>query len=172
MLGMNPIKDAGRAAEYFGKSDGGYYLDGSGLRREWGGEAASPLGLTGKPEFEQFKRLLHGLDPHTGKQLTAMLTEDRLAGLGLHRQPAQRRNLGHRGRRSPHRAGVLVRRRNEAMEDVERYATTRVRKGGKDADRVTGNMALARRRASRDAAGQRGRDAGLGPASSISSWLT
>ena len=28
----------------------------------------------------------------------------------------------------------------EAMEDVEALATTRVRKGGKDADRVTGNM--------------------------------
>ena len=31
MLLMNPIKDAGRAAEYFGQSDGGYYLDGKEL---------------------------------------------------------------------------------------------------------------------------------------------
>ena len=43
MLGMNPIKgrDAA-AAEYFGQSDGGYYLDGKELRREWGGKAARP----------------------------------------------------------------------------------------------------------------------------------
>ena len=34
MLNMTPIKaeGAGRAAEYFGRGDGGYYLDGSGLR--------------------------------------------------------------------------------------------------------------------------------------------
>ena len=40
MLNMTPIKaeGAGRAAEYFGKGDGGYFLDGSGLRRVWGGE--------------------------------------------------------------------------------------------------------------------------------------
>ena len=53
MMLMNPIKDAGRAAEYFGKSDGGYYLDGNELRREWGGKAAPLLGLTGRPELEQ-----------------------------------------------------------------------------------------------------------------------
>src|SRR5436309_1195669 len=80
MMLMNPIKDAAEAAKYFGKSDGGYYLDGSGLRRTWGGKEAERLGLTCRPEFEQFNRLLHGLDPHTGKQLTALLTEDRLAG--------------------------------------------------------------------------------------------
>lgn len=38
------------------------------------------LGLEGTPEFEQFKRLIHALDPHTGKQLTARLDDDRLPG--------------------------------------------------------------------------------------------
>ena len=71
MLLMNPIKDAGRAAEYFGQSDGGYYLDGKELKREWGGKAAPLLGLTGRPEFEQLHRLLMGLHPLTGEQLTA-----------------------------------------------------------------------------------------------------
>src|SRR5947209_3683117 len=80
MLLMNPIKDAGRAADYFGKGDGGYYLDGSGLRREWGGKAAPLLGLAGTPEPEQLSRLLHGLHPLTGEQLTARLAEDRTPG--------------------------------------------------------------------------------------------
>ena len=46
MLLMNPIKakDAGTAAEYFVQSDGGYYLDGTELRREWGGKAAPAPG--------------------------------------------------------------------------------------------------------------------------------
>ena len=38
--------------------------------------SASP----GRPDYEQFKRLIHGLDPHTGEQLTAKLIEDRIPG--------------------------------------------------------------------------------------------
>ena len=34
MLRMKPIAEAGRAAGYFGKWDGGYYLDDGDLRRE------------------------------------------------------------------------------------------------------------------------------------------
>ena len=45
MFRMMPIEDAAGAAGYFGKSDGGYYLDGDrGLRREWGGKAAGGWG--------------------------------------------------------------------------------------------------------------------------------
>ena len=80
MLRMTPISDAGRAAEYFGKGDAGYYLDDGDSRREWIGGGAAALGLAGTPEFAQFERLLHGLDPHSGGQLTALLTDDRLAG--------------------------------------------------------------------------------------------
>ncbi len=82
VLLMNPIKgkDAGTAAEYFVQSDGGYYLDGTELKREWGGKAAPLLGLTGRPEFTQFDRLTKGLHPQTGEQLTALLRDDRLAG--------------------------------------------------------------------------------------------
>ena len=46
MLGMTPLKSAAKAAEYFGQSDSGYYLDGVELRREWGGKGAAMLGLT------------------------------------------------------------------------------------------------------------------------------
>ena len=48
-----------------------------------GRQGCGRLGLNGKPELEQFKRLLHGLDPHTGKQLTAQLVEDRVPGWDL-----------------------------------------------------------------------------------------
>jgi conjugative relaxase-like TrwC/TraI family protein len=139
MLLMNPIKDAGRAADYFGKGDGGYYLDGSGLRCEWGGKDRDRLGLAGAPELEQLKRLLSGLDPHTGKQLTAMLTEDRLAGWDftarLPKGVTQAIEGGDaRVLRLFHEAG------DAAMEDVQEYAATRVRIGGREEDRVTGNM--------------------------------
>src|SRR5690242_15551991 len=134
MMGMTPIKarDAGVAAAYFGQSDGGYYLDGSGLRREWGGKASLRLQLTGKPEFEQFNRLLHGLDPHTGKQLTALLTDDRVCCTDFTASLPKGATSALEGgdtriQKALYEAG------DAAMEDVERYAMTRVRKGGRDA---------------------------------------
>jgi conjugative relaxase-like TrwC/TraI family protein len=140
MLRMIPIADAKRAATYFGKSDGGYYLDKDDLKREWGGKAAVKLGLTGTPELEQFTRLIHGLDPHTGKQLTAKLIEERIPAWDFTAcLPKGVTTALERGdsriREALWAAG------NESMEDVEQLATTRVRKGGRDADRITGNLA-------------------------------
>jgi conjugative relaxase-like TrwC/TraI family protein len=139
MMLMNPIKDAGRAADYFGKGDGGYYLDGDALRCEWGGKLAERLGLNGKPELEQLKRLLHGLDPHTGKQLTAMLTEDRLAGWDLTaRLPKGVTMAIERG--DTRIVPLFYASGDAAMEDAQELAATRVRIGGREEDRLTGNM--------------------------------
>ncbi len=80
MLRMKPIQSANRACLYYGKSDAGYYQGGGGLHCEWGGKGAPKLGLDGEPDYEHFKHLMHGLDPHTGEQLTAKLIEDRLSG--------------------------------------------------------------------------------------------
>ncbi len=57
MLRMSPVASAKRAEDYYGKSDGGYYVGESDLRRRWGGKGAELLGLKGAPDFEQFKRL-------------------------------------------------------------------------------------------------------------------
>ncbi|HEX4610758.1 MAG TPA: relaxase domain-containing protein [Urbifossiella sp.] len=80
MIRFRDIRDANAAGSYYGKSDGGYYLDASDLRRGVGGKGAHRLGLESTPDFDQFKRLLQGLDPHSGDQLTAKLVEHRLAG--------------------------------------------------------------------------------------------
>lgn len=139
MFRMVPISDAGKAAEYFGQADGGYHLDGTELRREWGGKDAARLGLTGAPTFEQFTRLLHGLDPHTGKQLTALLVEDRVPGWEfLACVPKGVTTALERG--DTRIRDALWEAGNEAMADVQQYATTRVRKGGRDEDRVTGSF--------------------------------
>jgi conjugative relaxase-like TrwC/TraI family protein len=139
MLGMTPITDAGKAAEYFGQSDGGYYLDGTELRRKWFGDGAAKLGLTGRPELEQFQRLLMGLDPHTGRQLSARLADGRTAGTDFTASLPKGVTSALEGgdtriQQAFYEAG------DEAMADVERYAMTRERKGGRDADRITGNI--------------------------------
>jgi hypothetical protein len=78
MLRIKPIENAEQAASYYAKSDAGYYLNPDTNRREWGGKAASLLRLTGDPEFGDFDRLIHGLNPKDGSQLTAKLIKDRI----------------------------------------------------------------------------------------------
>lgn len=139
MLRMTPIADAKRAATYFGKSDGGYYLDGDNLRREWGGRGAAMLGLSGTPEFEQFTQLIEGRDPHSGKQLTAKLIEVRIPGwdftASVPKGVTTALECGDdRIREALWEAG------REVMAEVERHAATRVRKGGRHEDRSTGNL--------------------------------
>ncbi len=139
MLRIQPIADAKAAESYYSKSDGGYYLQADDLRREWGGKGATALGLAGPPDYEQFKRLIHGLDPHTGEQLTAKLVEHRIPAwdVNLHCSKGVTVALERGDTRIQTAFWEAVR---EAMADIEMLATTRVRKGGKQEDRVTGNL--------------------------------
>ena len=139
MLNMVPLKDANRAESYFGKSDGGYYIKDDEMHREWGGKGSVMLGLTGTPKLEEFRHLLHGLDPNTGDQLTAKLIEERLPAWDFTASLPKGVTTALEGGDSRIRAAFWEV-ANEAMRDVETMATTRVRKGGKDEDRVTGNM--------------------------------
>lgn len=45
MLRMKPIQNGKRAENYYAVTDGGYYLDGTGLKSRWGGIGADRLGL-------------------------------------------------------------------------------------------------------------------------------
>ncbi len=139
MLRFTPIENARHAESYYSKSDGGYYLQAEDLHREWGGKGAEMLGLSGPPDYEHFKRLIHGLDPHTGEQLTAKLIEDRIPGWDATASvPKGVTTALERGdtriRQALWDAG------REAMADLEAMATTRVRKGGRQEDRLTGNL--------------------------------
>lgn len=137
MLRFRPITDAKAAAGYYGKSDGGYYLDSAELRREVGGKAASALSATTDPEH--LKRLLSGLDPRTGKQLTAKLVDNRIAGWDVTASVPKGVTIAiQAGDKRVQEA--LWEAARETMADLEAVVTTRVRKGGKEEDRVTRNM--------------------------------
>lgn len=130
---------AQRAELYYEKSDAGYYRGEGGLHCEWGGKDAPALGLEGEPEFEHFKRLLRGLDPHTGEQLTARLVDDRLPGWDV--TGSVPKGVTEAMERGDDRIqGLLWKANRLAMGDMEGYATTRVRMGDRQEDRVTGNM--------------------------------
>jgi conjugative relaxase-like TrwC/TraI family protein len=139
MLRMKPIADAGKAESYYAKSDGGYYLDSGDLRRVWGGKGADLLGLSGSPDFEQFKRLVHGLDPHSGLQLTAKLIDTRVPGWDV--TASVPKGVTTALERGDHRIhAILWEAARETMAELEQLATTRVRKGGRQEDRVTRNL--------------------------------
>lgn len=139
MLRFRDIRDAAAANACFSKADGGYYLDGSDLHREVGGKGAERLGLSKTPDFDQFKRLLEGLDPHTGEQLTAKIITGRLAGWDLTASIPKGVTVAlERGDSRIHDA--LWEAGRETMADIEKLITTRVRGGGEVDDRITGNM--------------------------------
>jgi hypothetical protein len=69
MLRTHGISNAKAALAYYSKTDG-YYLAGQDLGCEWLGKGAERLGLSARPDYEQFKNLIYALDPHAGKPLT------------------------------------------------------------------------------------------------------
>jgi conjugative relaxase-like TrwC/TraI family protein len=139
MLRMKPVRSATRACLYYEKSDAGYYQGGDGLHCEWGGKAAATLGLKGDPDYEHFKNLIHGLDPHTGQQLTAKLIDGRIPAWDVTASvPKGVTTALESG--DGRIQGVIWESVREAMGMLEAYATTRVRVDGQQEDRVTGNL--------------------------------
>jgi conjugative relaxase-like TrwC/TraI family protein len=139
MLRMKPIQSANRAILYYEKSDGGYYQGTDGLHSEWIGKGAEKLGLTGEPEYEHFKNLIHGLDPHSGKQLTAKLIDGRIPAWDLTASVPKGVTIAlERG--DCRIQGVIWASVREAVAMLEDYATTRVRVDDQQEDRLTGNL--------------------------------
>lgn len=143
MFRMKPIGTgkaaAARAELYYTRTDGGYYHDGQGLQSEWGGKGAEKLGLAGTPEFDQFRNLLYGLEPHSGEQLTARLRDNRIPAWDVTASVPKGVTLAlEAGDDRIH--GALWAANREAMAMLETYATTRVRAGDRHDDRVTGNL--------------------------------
>jgi conjugative relaxase-like TrwC/TraI family protein len=143
MLRMRPVgkgeQGAKRADLYYEKTDTGYYADKDSLHCEWGGKGAPLLGLTGPPDYEHFKRLIRGLDPRTGEQLTARLRDDRIPCWDVTASIPKGATIAIEGgdSRVEEKLWESVR---EAMSMVEGYATTRVRVGNKQEDRLTQSL--------------------------------
>ncbi|WP_029630431.1 MobF family relaxase [Zavarzinella formosa] len=137
MIRFHAISNATAAIAYFSKSDG-YYAAGD-LRQEWMGHGAEQLGLSGTPDFEHFKRLIHGLDPHTGEQLTSKLIENRIPAWDVTASIPKGVTLALESG-DTRIQDALWEAARETMSDLEGHATTRVRKGGQLDDRLTGNL--------------------------------
>ncbi len=137
---------------------GDYYSEGEQVSGEWIGSGAEMLGLSGCVERDQFVALCENAHPKTAERLTQRLNANRTdkAGTENERYAANRRVFfdftfsppksvsivalvgGDRRVVQAHREAVKV-----AVKELEQFAATRIRQGGNNSDRTTGNVIAA-----------------------------
>jgi conjugative relaxase-like TrwC/TraI family protein len=145
MLSVTPSISSERAKRYFGESlkRDDYYTRGQEVAGQWFGKGAQQLGLKGEVDQASYFALCDNLHPETREQLTP-------------RQKSNRRPMYDWTFSAPKDISVLyeysgderirdafTQSYRETLREAEAEMKTRVRKGGKDEDRTTGNMVVA-----------------------------
>jgi len=151
MLTAKPQLNLKNAKGYFREhlATGDYYSEGKAVGGEWVGVGAAKLGLKGQVKEDDFLKMCDGVNPFTGKNLTVRRnTVRREDG-----QTVSNRRVSYDFVFSPPKSvsftGLLQDERIAAAHDravrvalgeLEKFAETRVRRGGADGERVTGNV--------------------------------
>jgi conjugative relaxase-like TrwC/TraI family protein len=155
MLTAKPQLNLQHAREYFREhlSTGDYYSAGQKVSGEWFGRGAEKMGLKGIVKEADFLRLCEGLNPITGEKLTQRRNAKRRNEQG--RTVANRRVFYDFTLSPPKSVSVvglcqddrIVELHNRAvrtaMQELEKFAETRVRKSGQRTERVTGKVVAA-----------------------------
>ena len=141
MIRVTQQNSGAAAKKYYATAD--YYSEGQEIVGSWGGKGASRLGLEGTVDKFSFERLCDNLDPRTGEPLTVRTRTERRVGYDFTFSVPKSVSLlyamsGDQGILDAFRGAV-----DETMREFETEMKTRVRMGGKDEDRVTGNMVWA-----------------------------
>ncbi len=148
------------AKRYFREhlSVGDYYAEGQSVPGQWFGQAAADLGLVGATKADEFACLCDNLHPRTGEPLTLRQNTTRIQmdANGVERQAANRRIFYDFTFSPPKSVSIAAlvgadrriveahdRAIGAALEQLQTFAATRVRKHGQCADRLTGNFAAA-----------------------------
>jgi conjugative relaxase-like TrwC/TraI family protein len=141
MIRVTPQKSAKDAKRYYATAD--YYSQGQEIVGCWGGKGASRLGLEGVVDKTSFELMCDNINPNTGQKLTVRTGSERRVGYDFTFDVPKSVSLlyamsGDQDILQAFRESVA-----ETMREIEAEMKTRVRMGGKDEDRVTGNMAWA-----------------------------
>src|ERR1700722_2109458 len=153
MLTIRAMSDGkGYSSRHLEHND--YYSEGERVPGEWKGRGAELLGLSGAVNTADFEAQRQGFNPATGEFLRIRHSADRTAADGSNL--AQGRSLydftisapksvsvlailgGDHRLIEAHRTAVA-----EALRETETYAASRVRQGGANENRATGNLVLA-----------------------------
>src|SRR6266478_719883 len=134
MIRITQQDSAKSAKSYYATAD--YYSEGQEIVGSWGGKGASRLGLEGTVDKFSFERLCDNLDPRTEKPLTVRTRTERTVGYDFTFSVPKSVSLlyartGDQEILDAFRSAV-----DETMGSMESEMKTRVRKGGKDVDRV------------------------------------
>ncbi len=142
VLRVNVQQESGAAKAYY--RQGEYYAEGLELAGEWGGQAATELGLVGEVEKGAFAALCDNRDPRDGSPLTARTRIKRrvLFDLNFHVPKSVSVLYGLFGDEAILAAFQTA--VSETMVEIESETRTRVRKGGREETRLTGNIVYAR----------------------------
>ena len=136
MLRIHEIADSASAKKYYTTAE--YFLDTPG---SWIGKGAESLGLSGRATQEDFYALCDNINPKTHGPLTVVTRENRRVGWDFNFNAVKsvsiaRELSGDKRIEDAHRDAVEY-----AVGEIEKDMATRVRKGGRDEDRKTGNLA-------------------------------
>lgn len=138
MLRVIPKTDSADAKRYFSSAD--YYSEGQELIGRWRGEGARRLGLTGEIQKRDWDALADNLDPNSGKRLTIRQKEKRVVGMDFNFHAPKSVSLLFGMTQDERLLDAFRDAVDSTMQGIEQEMATRVRKGGKNENRITGNM--------------------------------
>jgi len=147
MLRVTASTSSTGAKRYFGESltrdDNAYYHEGQEVAGLWGGKAAERLGLSGPVDQEAYFALCDNRHPATGQQLTPRLKENRRVGYDWTFSAPKAVSVLYEMSGDERILTAFQDSYRETLRQAESEMKTRVRAGGKNEDRVTGNMVFA-----------------------------
>jgi conjugative relaxase-like TrwC/TraI family protein len=145
MLRVTESANADAAKQYFGKgmvrSD--YYIDGQEIAGVWGGKTAEQLGLSGEVKQADYFAVVDNLHPVTAEQLTPRQKDNRRAGYDFTFSAPKSVSVLYEISKDERILRAFRESTNETMQEIEREMKTRVRKNGKNENRLTRNMVWA-----------------------------
>lgn len=138
MLRITQNNSPDRAKSYYSTSD--YYSEGQELVGAWKGKGAARLGLTGNVGREDWDALCENRHPANGETLTPRTKRERRVGYDFNFHVPKSVSILYGLTRDERILDAFRESVEATMEDIEAEMQTRVRAGGRNEDRTTGNM--------------------------------
>ncbi len=114
-----------------------YYANSQEMPGRWGGRGAARLGIAGEAATRDFERMCYNLHPATGEQLTLRMNANRRVGYDFTFSAPKSVSLLYEWTGDSRVLVAFDRAITRAMDVIEENAATRVRKNGKDENRLT-----------------------------------
>src|SRR5580658_1185036 len=140
MLRIIQNTSATGAKRYYTSANADYYTEGQELEGLWRGQGAARLGLSGAVQKEAWDALCDNRHPATGAALTPRRKSDRRVGYDFNFHVPKSVSLLYGLTNDERIVDAFRASVDETMRDIESEVKTRVRKGGKNEDRIAGNM--------------------------------